>query len=308
MALDIPLPWLTHPNASEAISSGASTGVAAARTAIERDENSARLAQEALQHNQQVQMEGARLSQQEHLANMEMQARKEISEQNRLREDQKLAIDSAYHTAQIGIAKGRLNEQAAIANAKAQDAALRIKRERDFGAAVASGVPVMEAYQRFPVSPSVLNAIGRTQAKDVSENKLTVREGRFPIVTVNPKTGETKQVYTPPETSMSKGDVEDLKDLRHERDAIAKKMGDNLTERISPTPPAEKAAQQQRLTEINQEIDAIKHRGRGPQPPPRTEDKTSFGHPKVGDVRAGYRFKGGDPSDQNSWELVNEGK
>ncbi len=163
MAIDTIPSWVRGPNAAEAISSGASAGAHAASIAAGREESAARLAQDAMQHNQAVQMESARLSQQEHLARMEMQARKEVSEQNQLREQQRLAITDAYHQAELGVQKGRLEEQQAIAEAKARNAAASFQREQNFARDVASGVPVMEAYQRNPVGASVLNAIGRTQ-------------------------------------------------------------------------------------------------------------------------------------------------
>ncbi|WP_198164363.1 hypothetical protein, partial [Bradyrhizobium jicamae] len=37
----------------------------------------------------------------------------------------------------------------------------------------------------------------------------------------------------------------------------------------------------------------------------KAESKPSAGAPKVGDVQQGYRFKGGNPADRNSWERVN---
>ncbi len=228
-----------------------------------------------MQHNQAVQMEGARLSQQEHLARMEMQARKEVSEQNQLREQQRLAITDAYHTAELGVQKGRLEEQQAIAEAKAKNAAASFQREQAFARDVASGIPVMEAYQRNPVGASVLNAIGRTQLKEGAGGKPLLREGKYPLIEYDPKTGTTKEVYTPKEAGMTKADVEDLRDLRHERDLLTKKMGDSLTERIAPTPPEQKKAQEDRLKSINDQIEKIKRPARGLTPPPKTTESTS---------------------------------
>ncbi len=71
MALGTLPPWVRGPNAAEAISSGGAVGEGAARIQAGREESAARLAQDAIQHNQQIQMESARLSQQEHLAQME---------------------------------------------------------------------------------------------------------------------------------------------------------------------------------------------------------------------------------------------
>ena len=34
------------------------------------------------------------------------------------------------------------------------------------------------------------------------------------------------------------------------------------------------------------------------------DQSTASGAPKVGEIRKGYRFKGGNPADKNSWEKV----
>jgi len=41
-------------------------------------------------------------------------------------------------------------------------------------------------------------------------------------------------------------------------------------------------------------------------PDPATDAPQKFGLPAVGEIRSGYRFKGGDPADQNSWEAVSK--
>ena len=197
MAIDTIPPWVRGPNVEAALSSGGAVGESGARLQAGREESAARLAQDAVQHNQQLQMESARLSQSEHIAQMEAQARKEVNEQNQLREQQRLAITSAYHQAQLGMEKGRLEQQQAVAQAKAKEAAAAFQREQAFAADVTSGVSVMDAYRRNPVSASVLNAIGRTQTKEDAGDKPIIREGRYPIVRIDPKTGESKVVYQP---------------------------------------------------------------------------------------------------------------
>jgi hypothetical protein len=258
VAIDTIPPWVRGPNVEAALASGGAVGEGAARIQAGREESAARMAQDAMQHNQQLQMESARLSQSEHLAQMEAQARKEVNEQNQLREQQRLAITAAYHQAQLGMEKGRLEQQQAIAQAKAKEAAAAFQREQAFANDVASGVPVMEAYRRNPVSASVLNAIGRTQLKE-GEGKPVLREGKYPLIEYDPKTHSTREVYTPPKSEgLSKIDTEDLKDLRHERDTLQKKMGDTLSERIAPTPPEQRKSEQDRLNAINQQIESIK--------------------------------------------------
>jgi hypothetical protein len=279
MAIDTIPPWVRGPNVEAALSSGGAVGESGARLQAGREESAARLAQDAMQHDQQLQMESARLSQSEHLAQMEAQARKEVNEQNQLREQQRLAITSAYHQAQLGMEKGRLEQQQAVAQAKAKEAAAAFQREQAFAADVASGTSVMDAYRRNPVSASVLNAIGRTQLKE-SEGKPVLREGKYPLIEYDPKTHSTREVYTPPKSvGLSKVDTEDLKDLRHERDELTKRMGDAGMEKIAPTPPAQRKAQEAKLNEINQRIEEIKR-------PKLKSPTTSTGDSKDKVVRA----------------------
>lgn len=272
MAIDTIPPWVRGPNVEAALASGGAVGENAARLQTGREESSARLAQDAIQHNQQLQMESARLSQQEHLAQMETQARKEIAEQNQLREQQRQAITAAYHQAQIGMEKGRLEQQQAVAEAKAQNAAQAFQREQAFAKDVASGIPVMEAYQRNPVSASVLNAIGRTQLKETGESKPVIREGRYPIVRIDPKTGESKVVYTP--------------------------KGAAPEEVMGAAAPQSNAAPSGKMWGGAGMI-------RGGLTAPKSS-KPSI--PKAGEVFNGHKFKGGDPSDADNWEEVGEGE
>src|SRR5215475_6326930 len=137
MPLDIPTPWLHTPDTIGALSSGAAAGGRAAATAQRGELEGARLAADAMQHNERNKLEAARLSQDERIAQMEAQTRKDIAQQNQLRENQRLEIEQAYHQAQLGMARSRLEEQDAIAKQKARDASAKIMREQNFAAAVA---------------------------------------------------------------------------------------------------------------------------------------------------------------------------
>lgn len=295
MPLDIPMPWLRTVSPIESLSSGAGAGASAARLEQEATNESARLGMEARRLNQQAAFESARLSQAAEQSQMEFQARQKLAEQNQLREQQRLNIENAYKTAALGIAKGRLEETQRVADEKARAAALTFQREQGFARAVAGGMPVMEAYQRFPVSSALLSSVGRTQLKEGGA-KPVLREGKFPLIEYDPKTGTTRQVYTPPLPSgLSAADKEDLKDLRAERKDVSSRLNSIIT------PANQKTALQTQLSELDRRIEAIKH----PAPKTPTEEKPSkFGHPKVGEVRAGYRFKGGDPNNQDNWEPV----
>lgn len=195
MALDIPMPWLRAPDTIGALSAGGSAGATAARTALGAEESAARMAAEAIRHNDQIKVEAAQLDQRERIAAMEAQTRKEIAQQNQLREQQRLAIESAYHTAQIGLAKGRLEEQKAIADAKGRDAALRLQREAEFGNAVASGMSVMDAYKQFPVPASVVNAFVHAEPKPDKPKKFSIHKVGNDLIAVDPETLEEKTVH-----------------------------------------------------------------------------------------------------------------
>lgn len=197
MAIGTIPPWVRSPDTLGALSSGASAGSAVARTEQEGVSESARLGMEAQRMRQSAAIEQARLAQADEHAQMEFQAKQKLAEQNQLREQQRLNIENAYKTAALGIAKGRLEQTQSGAEEKAKAAALTFRREQAFARDVASGIPVMEAYQRNPVSSALLSSIGHTQTKEDQADKPVIREGRYPIVRVNPKTGESTVVYTP---------------------------------------------------------------------------------------------------------------
>lgn len=270
-------PWVRGPDTLGALSSGASAGAAAGRMEQENRFESARLGMEAQRMQRGAALQQAQLEQAAEQHQMEFQARTKLAEQNQLREQQRMNIENAYKTAALGIAKGRLEETQQAAAEKARAAALTFQREQAFARDVASGIPVMEAYQRNPVSPSLLSSVGRTQVKEGASAKPVLREGKFPLIEYDPKTGTTREVYTPPKgEGLSKVDTEDLRDLRHERDSLQKKMGDRLMEQISPTPPAEKKATEDRLNEITQRMESIK-RGK-PKETPTSKDKVVRAH------------------------------
>lgn len=259
MPLDIPMPWLQPANTVGALSAGGSAGAAAAHIAASRDEETNRLAYESNALNQRTKIEAAHLDQAAQMQQMEMQMRKEILDQNRLRDQQRLQISDAYHQAQLGLARGRLEEQQAVADAKAKDAAMRFDMEQKFGAAVAGGASVMDAYKQFPVPSGVVNAFTRAKTAGMPGDKNVIREGKYPIVSINPVTGESKEVYTPKTPAgISAADKEDLKDLRKERDDIAKKLNDPIVQLVGKPKPEDVAKDQQRLYQINKRIDEIK--------------------------------------------------
>ena len=272
MAIDTIPPWVRGVDTVGELSAGAGEGLAAAGLEQRGRFESERLGLEAQRMRQSAALAQAQLAQAAEEHQMEFQARQKLAEQNQERLKQQLNIQNAYKTAALGIAKGRLEETQRAANEKAKAAALTFQREQAFARDVASGVPVVEAYRRNPVSPALLGAAERTITKE-DQNKPVIREGRFPIVRIDPKTGEAKVVYTPKTTST-----------------------DDIMGAANPAvqPPAKPGLLQRIFG--------------GSSKPPEAPAPSKFGHPKVGDVRAGYRFKGGDPNVSENWEIVKEGE
>lgn len=163
MALGRLPPWVTGVNTLSELSSGESAGLGYARIEQESRNESARLGMEAQRMQQGAALQQAQLEQQAQQHQMEFQARQKLAEQNQLRQQQRLNIENAYKTAALGIAKGRLEETQQAAADKARTAALTFQREQAFARDVASGIPVMQAYQRNPVSPSLFNSVSKTQ-------------------------------------------------------------------------------------------------------------------------------------------------
>lgn len=265
--------WIRGPNTLQALSSGASAGSAVARTEQEGVSESARLGMEAQRMRQSAAIEQARLAQADEHAQMEFQARQKLAEQNQLREQQRLNIENAYKTAALGIAKGRLEQTQSAAEEKAKAAALTFRREQAFARDVASGIPVMEAYQRNPVAPSLLNSVSRTQIKEDQTSKPVIREGKFPLLRINPATGQTDTLYTPPKPEgLSVADKEDLKDLRTQRKDLSSKISAYLT------PPDQKQALTGQLSELDKRIEAIKHPVKSPESSSTAKDKLVRAH------------------------------
>ena len=294
MAIGSIPPWIRGPNTLEALSSGAGAGGSAARTEQAGQFESARLGMEAERMRQGAAIQQAQLQQAAEQHAIEFQARAKLAEQNQEREQQRLNIENAYKTAALGIAKGRLEETQAIADQKAKAAALMFQQEQGFHNYLKEHPgDILGAWQSFPrVSPQMVNAT-REAIQHGAPDKLEVREGKYPILTVNPQTGETVQRWTPPENN-----TEILKNLRHDRDQLEKE---------TPRSDEEKQLNQDKLNAIRYRIDRLSH-GKSLTTPTASTGTVSTASksraPKAGEVYNGHKFKGGDPSDQNNWEEV----
>jgi hypothetical protein len=162
-------PWLnvTPDSFVRSANEGASAGLGAARLRQAGDSDAARLALEAQSIAQRADAADAQLSEHERIAQMEAQTRKEIAQQNQLRETQQLAIEQAYKQAQLGLGKQRIDEQKAIANAKAKEAAMTYQQEQGAAQYLRDNPgDVAGALLNFPKGRSVVGTIGRSQSMD----------------------------------------------------------------------------------------------------------------------------------------------
>jgi hypothetical protein len=322
MPLDIPMPWLRGPNTLEALSSGASAGASAGRLEQESVNESARLGMESMRLRQSAAMQQAQLQQSAEQHEMEFQARQKTQQQNQLREDQRLNIENAYKTSALGIAKGRLEETQKAAEEKAKAAALTFQDEQGFARHLSHGGSVLEGLQKFPrVSAPYLSAVThatqddnkaihvgdaivRRQPDGTYKAEYTAPSSNKPIKVGNSlikldENGNPLVIYGASGANLSELEKENLKDLRHQRDQL---------EKVTPRSDDEKQQNEDSLRAIQYNIERIKRGKSLTQTATTNEAPSKFGHPKVGEVRAGYRFKGGDPNDQKSWELVPQGE
>lgn len=176
MALDNIPSWLNvHPqDFVQAGQQGAETGLGVARLEQAGQQHSAQLAQEANRQRQIADYEAAQLSQHEHLAEMEMQARREIAQQNRLREDQQHLITNAYHQAEVGLGRDRIDQRNALADAISREKAATYAEESGLAQHIAKGGTMAEGLMKFPRARGIAAALKANQAE--ADGAVTVQD------------------------------------------------------------------------------------------------------------------------------------
>jgi hypothetical protein len=299
MAIDTIPPWIKPVDTLGALSAGASAGASAGHLEQNNRFESARLGMEAQRMQQNAALAQAQLDQQAEQHQMEFQARAKLAEQNQLREQQRLNIENAYKNAALGIAQGRLEEVQKAATDKAKTAAMQFQREQAFAHDVANGVPVMEAYRRNPVSPSLLGATERTQ---VSDKPIHVGDA---VVERQPD-GTFKEKYRSPHSNKPIKVGKNLVQINE--DGTVKLLygpGEERKDDILGAVAAPASPQQPGILSRIKNVFSPSAPS-SPPSPPASESKTA--HPKVGEIRFGHRFKGGDPNEQSNWEPVKEGE
>lgn len=195
-------PWIRPFDAIGAMSAGAAAGARAGGLQLE----SQRLAQEASQHEQANQLARERMSQEQLLTQMETQARERIAQQNALRQQQEIEISKAYKDAQIGLGMAKLQEQDAIARAKAATAAKQFSDEQGFAQFMASGGKVAEGLQRFPgARPSFVNAIRLGEQKEPGQANIVTLPEAPGVKFVRQPTGHLTPLQDPNLVNVSEG-------------------------------------------------------------------------------------------------------
>lgn len=147
---------------------GASAGVAVAggqragaAQASQARQAQARMAQESQLANQRIALAQQQLTQQQILAEMEAQTRKEIAQQNHLKQQQEIEVQKAYQTSRLGLEAQRIKQAEAVNNARARDAAMRFSAQQDFSSRMFRGESVDKALYANPglVTPSTISAV-----------------------------------------------------------------------------------------------------------------------------------------------------
>ena len=189
MALGALPPWISvqPQDFVRAGQEGADAGLSAARIEQAGRLHAEQLGMEAQRMKQKAAAEAARLSQAEHIAEMETQARQEIAQQNRLREDQQNLIQNAQRQAEFGLHRSRLEQQDALAQAKDREAAMSFAQTAGLAAYLkANHGDMAGALMQFPHARQIVSAlkapkppdeIGAVESQDIEGGRILSRKG-----------------------------------------------------------------------------------------------------------------------------------
>ncbi len=168
MALASLPPWLdvTPAQFVQAGNEGANAGLAAAHLRQSADQHAAQLAAEHARIQQQAAAESAKLSQQQHIAEMEMQARKEIANQNHLREQQQNLQLNAYRQSEIGLRQAQLERMQALNDAAAREKAMMYAQEAGLANHISQGGDMATGLMKFPMARGIAGALKAGEPKD----------------------------------------------------------------------------------------------------------------------------------------------
>jgi len=168
-------PWISvrPQDFVQAGNEGANAGLAAAHLRQSADQHAAQLAAEHAKMQQQAAMESAHLSQQQHIAEMEMQARKEIANQNHLREQQQNLQLNAFRQSEIGLRQAQLERMQALNDAAAREKAMMYAQEAGLANHISQGGDMATGLMKFPMARGIAGALKADKPKDYGELKIT---------------------------------------------------------------------------------------------------------------------------------------
>jgi len=121
-----------------------------ARISQAGQEHAASLAQSAAQFAQNLAQSKAELEAKQKQTMAENQMAEEQMKQNFLREQTTTALTNAYRQAQIGIEKGRLDQENQKTQAALKQAASVLADRKQYALAIANGLPTAQAMAMFP--------------------------------------------------------------------------------------------------------------------------------------------------------------
>jgi hypothetical protein len=229
-------------------------------------------------------MEQQRLADSERQAAMDNQIRQQQIAANFQRAQTQTAMTQAYRQAMIGLGKQRLQQQADN-TAKTHQAAADLLTQKQQVAAYKNAHPdatTAELMALFPAVPP--NYIAELNKTSSGTTETFTRHSDSPAQAAKPATTSTIPFLS--------------------------RLG--ITTGITPGTPFQPGKEKGTLTEtVKAPVGtdpATVFRSAQPPGAPGTvsapPSATASNLPKVGDVVNGYTFKGGDPSDEKSWEQV----
>jgi hypothetical protein len=274
MAESLP-PWLniSPRDFVSSASAGAAAGVSAGHLAESVVNDSARLALESQAQAARIQQAQEALAQHERIANMEMQARMEISRKAELLHNQQLAVQKAYKEGEIGVMQDRLQEAKTIAEAKSRAAAQQFSDEQGFLAARQRGLSVKDAMVLFPrVRPALVTSLRLSEPAEAGTATI-VEHAETPGVHYLRQTTGRESIVTKPNANVPRITVPINLGDPEQGHATGLMTDPYIRSKLGTNAPA---------------------------------SAVSTNRYKVGGNYGGLRYKGGDPNVQDNWEPVGD--
>lgn len=236
------------------------------------------VAQQAVAERDRIQEAQARTA-------LEGQLRSEQIAREQQLQQARLQTTAAYRQNVLELQKQRLDEVATVNAARLRETALKAADQAGFNQDLASGMPIEQAYYRHPRATTTQAIAAHKDTLDAAGEHLRLAQDRLDL---EKRRLEDQENRKPKGATMA-----DLKDaMATEKDTAGGRVPD-----------------QTKMDAIRQKMMDIA------LPPgtaffnPQVKQTTQAGVPgggqlQTGDVYKGYKFKGGDPKDQNNWEQL----